>query len=325
MKTYITFFCLIGFLHSASAQWDFSGAIKLEVGLNNKSKTFISFSGAMGVKRLMFYDKNRYGEILYKAKDYASTGFQTGFTLYYNGLGDNILDPYKKARFDFVSSIMLSVGTPLKSNLIHDRIRVRSFNSFLANPLSDEFHHSLTIGSNVVLNTDRRNQITGFTNINIGRLVRFGYMNDGPPFGGVGLADRYDRWWTGSGFMEVYLDQGYSKSIPSNFLDSKFIYTFDRFTGNVQEAYEISNLLGFKYVPDRHIVENYYNRARGKIGFEAFDLGYEISIQWLGLLENDLQDYIHKVLAMPYHMTYAERYMILGLQVNQYQKFVDYE
>ncbi|WP_235298148.1 hypothetical protein [Portibacter marinus] len=307
------------------ARWDFSGAIKMEVGLNTFSKTFISFSAAAGVRRQMFYSQERYGEALFKLKDYASTGFQMGATLYYNGLGDNILDTYKKARFDFVSSVMASIGTPMASMLYHDRIKIRAFNSFLANPISDEFHHSLTVGSNVILNTDRRNQITGFINANVARMVRLGYMNDGPPFGRFGLGDRYDRWWTGSGFLEVFLDQGYAQELKYPYLDSKFIYTFDRFTGNVQEAYEVSNLLGFKYVPDYNLQENYFNRARGKIGFEAFNIGYEISVQWLGLLENDLQDYIHHKLAMPYHMTYAKRYMILGLQSNQFTKWIDYE
>jgi hypothetical protein len=325
MKINLTTIALLLLPLLAAAQWDFTGAIKLEVGLNYQSKTFISFSAAAGVQRHMFYDKERYGDWLYKFRDCATTGFQTGFNLYYNGLGDNILDTDKKTRFDFVSSIMASIGTAPKSKLYNDRLRLRSFNSFIANPISDEFHHSITVGSNVVLNTDKRNQITGFTNVNIARFIRFGYMNDGPPFGGFGLGDRYDRWWTGSGFIEIFLDQGYTRDLKSPYLDSKFIYNFDRFTGNVQEAYEVSNLLGFKYVPDYKLKENYFNRARGKIGFESYTLGYEISAQWLGLLENDLQDIIHHRLGMPYHMTYAKRYMIIGLQSNQFMKFIDYE
>lgn len=316
--------CLLVSIHSYG-QWDLSGALKLEVGLNYLSKTFISFSAVAGVKRQMFYDKDRYGEYLYKFRDNASTGFQTGFTVYYNGLGDNILDNYKKTRFDFISSVMATLGTSLQSPLHRDRQRIRTFNAFLANPISDEFNHSFTVGSNVVLNTDKRNQITGFINGNIARIVRFGYMNDGPPYGIIGLGDRYDRWWTGSMFVEVFLDRGYQEELETPYLDSKFIYTFDRFTGNVQEAYEVSNLLGFKYVPDYNLEENYYNNSRDKLGFESFSLGYEISVQRLGQLEFDFQDEIHKRLAMPYHLTYAKPYYVLGLQSNQFAKFIDYE
>lgn len=314
------FFLVITSLSSQRGEIHFSS--KIEFGLNYRSKTYVSISASVGFKRYYFRESPE--NDVYEFIGRHSTGaVQTGIHMYYNGLGDNILDEEKKLHFDFIASILISAGIPSNHEILRNNIQISPLHSFLANAVYDEFLHSASLGSSVILNFEQRNQILGFANLNIARTLVFGYYNDGPPFGNVGLGDRYDRWWTGGGFGEIYLDQGIKPDVPAYLLDSKISYTFDRFTGNVQNAYNVSGTFSFRYVPAAESVENYYNRARGKIGINLFQDRFQLSAQWLGHLNNDVQNKIHKLLNMPFHLTYAERYFIFGIQYNQSTKLIN--
>lgn len=276
-------------------------ALKAELGYNYRSKSFVSFSASIGFKQTI----NMLDENVFSA-------LQLGGKIYYNGLGDNILDEYKKTRVDLISSFIACVGSKTDS-LYNSNIFIKPFTPFIANAIKDEYHSSFALGGNAIFNLEGRNQIIGFTNINLARVVQISYYNDGPPFSSLGIGDRFDRWWTGGGHIDLYFDQGYRKDFEG-FWNSKISYYFDRFTGNVQNAYEVSKSFGFKYVPAKDLIENYYNRAREKFSMEFFGNGYEFSWQRIGFLNRDIQDYVHKKLDIPYHITYAKQYHILGAQ-----------
>src|SRR5690606_41604457 len=76
--------------------------------------------------------------------------------------------------------------------------------SFPTRRSSDLFVGSFGVGTNLVLNNQRRIQVVGVGGFNLWRRVTLWYYNDGGPFFKY-FGDRYDRWWTGGGGLEIYL------------------------------------------------------------------------------------------------------------------------
>lgn len=288
--------------------WEITYAVRAELGISNKSRNFFSLSLAGGIKR----------ELATGTGDFENLGrhffiaYQPAINIYSNGLGDNILDDLRRVEIDFVNSVFIGGGVPWYE-IQNNSIKIKPFTSLTASSVYDDFLSSITIGTNIIMNSHNRNQLVGFLNLNVGRLIGVTYYNDGPPFGGIGLGDRYDRWWTGGGSIEIFFTQGTDPN-PTFWENLRLGYYFDRFTGDVQDAYNLSGILGFKYVPARDIYENYYNQARGKFSVKAMDFNFEISYQFLGYLESDIQDLIHSIFDYPFHFTYARKYSMFGLQ-----------
>ncbi len=295
-------------------EFDITYGLSISFGYNNKGESNISLSGGIGFRRNVFRanaeNKNTRGWLA----RHISPAFQSTITVYYNGLGDNILDHYKSFNIDFVNSLFITAGHHLDSALISNNyITIQPFNSQNTNLIGDEYLHSLTIGTNFIINQNNRNQRVGFANANIGRIVHLAYYNDGPPFNSILLADGYDRWWTGGGFVRIYFDQGFSRD-PKQWTATSFTLYYDRFTGDIQDAYLGSNLFGFQYIPARDLKENFYTRARYKYALFLFNENYELSYQRMGHLKDDFQDKIHDILKMPHHLSYSTRTQVFGLQ-----------
>ncbi|MDX1684978.1 MAG: hypothetical protein R3275_07055 [Saprospiraceae bacterium] len=297
--------------------WEFTFGISSEFGFNLKSKSFFNISVAMGIKRYVLtgdHDWNDEGSEHFAGElgRHIFFAYQPSINLYSHGLGDNVLDGQKRVEIDFVNSLMMNVGQPNHGIAVRQQL-LTPFNSFTAKAVYDDFTNSFAFGTNFIINNHNRNQIIGFLNLNIARILRLGYYNDGVPFGRFGIADRYDRWWTGGGFGEIYLNQGLVNN-QAYFTNSVISYQFDRFTGDVQDAYKVSNIFGFRYIPDADRIESYYNNSRNKFAFQFLNDGLEFSAQWMGHISDDIQNFIHRTMKLPYHLTYAQRYPVFGIK-----------
>jgi hypothetical protein len=68
--------------------------------------------------------------------------------------------------------------------------------------LVDNYKYSATLGANLILNNSNRNQKVGFLQLRAGDFS-FQTYNDFGGFKKIGIADGYDRWWTGGGNVTV--------------------------------------------------------------------------------------------------------------------------
>ena len=315
---------LLIFLFTSSAyaqqpKFHMTYGISAEFGYNNKGESTISLSGAFGIRRTAFRRDYESDDIYGWISRHISPAFQTSMTIYYNGLGDNILDHFKTFNVDFINSILITAGHYIDTKKIKNNIiRIQPMNPRVSNVIYDEYLSSVTLGTNFIINNNNRNQRTGFANAQIGRILHLGYYNDGPPYNSMFIADGFDRWWTGGGFVKVYLTQGFSNDHQDAnikyFTNSSIAAYYDRFTGNIQDAYLSSNVFGFKYVPAKDLKENFYTRARYKFSFFLYNENYELSYQRMGHLPKDVQDMIHNKLKMPHHLSYSALLQFAGVQ-----------
>ncbi|MDL2303306.1 hypothetical protein LJC28_02810, partial [Dysgonomonas sp. OttesenSCG-928-D17] len=75
-------------------------------------------------------------------------------------------------------------------------VTLNAFNNNSASGVTNDYKHSLTLGTNLVFNSAGRNQRVGYLGFKSGD-VDFNFYNDVIPF----LGDRNDRWWTGGGSL----------------------------------------------------------------------------------------------------------------------------
>lgn len=64
--------------------------------------------------------------------------------------------------------------------------------------LEDNYKYSATLGTSMILNNSGRNQQVGFLQLRATDFA-FQFYNDFGGFKKIGIADGYDRWWTGGG------------------------------------------------------------------------------------------------------------------------------
>ena len=305
--------------NSLFGQWNITGGLSGEVSFSNRGASYFSVAAVLGIERELFLNSSD-KSIEYQIGRHLRPAYQVALGVYSNGLGDNILDQYKDFNIDFQHSFLLTLGFEDMSDKIKSNTITHSpTNNTLKGVVADPFMWSLTLGSTFIINNNSRNQRIGFGNLNLGRVLKIGYYNDGPPFNKWWLpfGDARDRWWTGGGFGELFFTQGLT-SESLYLVNSRFGYYYDRFTGDVQAAYEVSNVLGFNYVPSINRVDNFYNVARGKFAFHFYEDNFDISWQALGHLKRDIQDGIHNLGNWAHHLTFAQRYWnMIGLQYHQ--------
>ncbi len=321
MTRKFAFFILIAncfSIFSAAGQeirpFNYSAGINFEFGYNHVGGSYVSISIAGGVQK-NFYSEAKIEELnraeLLLARN-ANASYQAAINIYYNSIGDNILDDFKGAHIDFVHSLMSSLGTFRENpGEFNNELMHKPFHSQTAAVVRDRFQNSITVGTNFILNNTNRNQRVGFMNFNLGRFLHLHYFNDGTPYTGFS-SDGYDRWWTGGGSMELYFNE-YFRDEPNVLQNSRVTVSYDRFTGNVQKAFLAADVFGFYYVPTKDLKQNFYNRSKFKVGIRFFDNDFEVSLVKLGKLGNEVQDYIHGITANPVHLTYSKGDWFLGV------------
>ncbi len=187
------------------------------------------------------------------------------------------------------------------------------------------YKNMIALGTNLILNNNARNQVSGFVTTTFSDLS-FMYYNDGSPFHIIGLGDDFDRYWTGGGSIFFHNDKGYNN----------VEFSFDQFTGYTPLMYELANILGInvplyerkdgakrngKPYPYTHNTSQYHLRIAtdknvavhaGVVGSLVFDGKY-----W------GIQDLIHRALNMPFHPNNDINRIFIGgsYQINKRVKY----
>ncbi len=171
--------------------------------------------------------------------------------------------------------------------------------------LYDPFIASVGAGSCFINGiSHKRNQQIGYGIVGLW-MGQVYYYNDGAPFGGIGLGDRYDRWWTGGGQIGFYY-------LNDNFFISEIALRYDKFTGYQPLLYELASTLQIDNLPYRQMEKQYFNygRYQFRVGLQNmthFIFSVNNPIQW------DMQDIIHYNGGMPYHVKPIKRFFSYGI------------
>lgn len=292
-----------------------SAGLRVQVAIGGKGNSYFSASLAFGASKPLFKGPIR-----------MMPAYQATFNLYSGGPGDNILANNKKGRLDFVNSLSITSGLEAQPADIQPAsdmlLLVGSFNQQTATVIENPMNSSLTLGTSFIFNGQNRNQQIGFGDINVNRTVHFVYYNDAIPFNWFFLGDAYDRWWSGGGVLELFLPKLFKDHYLSR---GKIFWGFDRFTGNVQNAYVLSKFMSFRYIPVKDEIENFFNQSSNKWGYTNFDDNYTISFNLLGPTSWDVQNWLHDKLGFPRHITLGstQRLVVFEYQRNFFDKNID--
>lgn len=182
-------------------------------------------------------------------------------------------------------SFLLSVGRTLGDQLYNYNRPVVQFISNSSHPLFDPYNFSFTLGSTFINGINvKRSQRVGIASIGYNEFG-LAYLNDGPPFVSLPFGDGFDRWWTGSGQIGVY--------IPNNKFFRNFELKYDKYTGLQPYAYETATALRLKQIPYKSRATRLWNRTRLEFSFGT-NKGIGASVNFYDNARLDIQNYIHR-------------------------------
>jgi hypothetical protein len=142
-------------------------------------------------------------------------------------------------QFDFNNALTLGYGF----NEIGYQKYAMTMQNCPAYNLKHNFKYAFFVSTNFLLNHHGRNQAVGSITATVDNFS-VNYYNDGAlP---LGIADNFDRWWTGGLAAIIHSKKGF------NTVEA----TFDQFTGYSPLLYEISTILGIN-------VSEYYHNKNG--------------------------------------------------------------
>jgi len=259
---------------------------------------------------------NKKFELFKKKRHHFIPAYQFAINMYDNGLGTSLLSTKQKSQIDIVNSIGFTMGVDHKND---DReTPVRIFNYMTAPSVEQSVYVvSSTFMTNFISNFDGRHQQVGSLDLSLWKVLRVGYYNDGEPFHKIGMADSKDRWWTGGGYVELSID-GMIDLVGEPNHDQFYLWygslyaAYDRFTGDVSDAQDISKYLLLNYVPTKQFTENFFTQGQTRFGYSHPD-GWGANLTFLGQSDKDIQDWIHKQLHTPRHLSLADQSWLIGL------------
>lgn len=227
----------------------FKGGFLLELGTKGNSGYRIYISGALAKN----FSRGDVESIL---------SCQTDLVLFSNGIGSSILPSQRsKLNVEIRNHLGLTVGGNDNKNNIWGRPlnpNIGDSNTVLEDPLD----YSIQIGTVFVNGLNHnRNQQLGSGKIGL-RWFHLFYMNDGPPFGAIGLGDTWDRFWTGVGGF------GYHR-ITQNAEITSMELRYSRYTGDEPYLYDLSSDLRMNYLPHKDPTVQFFNKGRYqyRVGF----------------------------------------------------------
>lgn len=115
---------------------------------------------------------------------------------FYNG-GLGALSSGNKLHIDQVYSAGVTLGSGRGEPMTIYPLHLDSGSGMV-----DHFKYSGSIGTNIIRNNSGRNQQVGFTQLRA-FSGSFSFYNDFGGFQKIGIADGYDRWWTGGGNLTI--------------------------------------------------------------------------------------------------------------------------
>ena len=200
---------------------------------------------------------------------------------FYNG-GLGALSDSNKLHIDQVYSAGVTLGSGRGQDMT-----INPFHLDSGSGMVDRFKYSGTLGTNFIRNNSGRNQQVGFAQLRA-FSGSFTFYNDFDGFRKIGIADGYDRWWTGGGNLtigsrnsEFQLIVGsdvftadtdsqvlqYSKKdlLDGGFPDgAKSGYSFDEYGINISKPGGIFDKETYKYTPNiaTELNQDYLNSNR---------------------------------------------------------------
>lgn len=283
---------------------------KIELGVGIKLRYFMAFkegksnftaSLALGISKHFEPEKEDYR--------YFSPTYQVAFNIYANGLGTNMLETQKKTQFDIVNSFSATYGHRSSKHYIYE---FKTFNNMTASAFQSNYGvASLSVSTNFIINNHKRNQHVGFAGVSLGP-IRVGTYNDKflPLF-----SDHYDRWWTGGFFIQSGVETiklNEEDNIPNFFNKNRINFSYERFTGNVQDAFNLVSRLSLNYVPAKNKEANFNNRSQYMFSWR-FANKMETSVSILGHIKNEFQDKNHEKSGKSKHVSYSGNFLLIGI------------
>ncbi len=207
---------------------DFELRFGLNFNLNISSAS--SFPGA-----------NVFGSFLLSSRFKNLKGFMTNYgatvSMYTGSLGNDRNLLQSDFQFDFNNALTLGYGF---TEIDYQKYMMTMQNCPAYN-LKHNYKYAFFVSTNFLLNNHSRNQAIGSIAATIDNFS-LNYYNDGAlP---LGIADNFDRWWTGGVAAIVHNKRSF------NTVEA----TFDQFTGYSPLLYEISTILGI------NVSEYYHNK-----------------------------------------------------------------
>lgn len=233
-------------------------------------------------------------------------------SVYTKTIGANLNPLVGDWQVDFINS--LSLGLEWGNHLDYTKFARTMHNGDYYNVFSNR-QGSFLVSSNFILNSHRRNQVTGSINANIGN-VSILYYNDGPPFDMLGLGDGFDRYWTGGGSVMLHGKKNYNIAELN----------FDQFTGYIPLLYELTGLLGMN-IPlyDGALDKKAYNFNTSAYSVKVnFDQRFGFTAGVMGSLKTKsgrywgVQEIIHVLGHYPLHPNGDENRFFFGGSYNQF-------
>lgn len=229
--------------------------------------------------------------------------FHTEFQLYNGGLGSGNDSKKKGFLLDVIAAVTVTTGvnnqlTRGNSKFYAERnVPLHYFSSFALPALQNPFDHSLSVGTNFILSTDRNKsfQRIGFVNLHAWRL-QLSYYNDGGfPFSDIYLGDRCDRYYTGGGTL--------SYNGKRHTMLETVELGYHKFTGYTKGAFEVSNKLNLAYVHYRDKEQHKYNRGLWVLNLASPSRGFGLNLRTYNYIDQDIQHKIHWGLSDAYHIS----------------------
>lgn len=314
MKTFFLliatcYFSIYSFANPVKDSLDLGFAIKVSYAFGSKKsgRSGLTASAAIGVSKANY---------LFDAKElYITPTYQLAVNVYHNGLGNNLLKKYNRVEVDIVNTLAFATGyNPVREEYMY---YFKTHNNMTAShALMDMGRYSFTFSTNFTANNHKRNQQTAYAGVTA-YLVRIGYYNDGVPFNITRAVDGDDRWWTGGGFIQIGDDKIHDKETESAWKRYKVMVSYERFTGDVQDAYRLATRIGLNYIPVKEEAQNFNNRANLAINIAHQD-GWKIGFNWLGHYPWDIQDFIHKGYGFAKHYSYANNFRLFSIEYNDF-------
>ncbi|MCO5276462.1 MAG: hypothetical protein M9911_00585 [Saprospiraceae bacterium] len=155
------------------------------------------------------------------------------------------------------------------------------------------------------------------------------YSNDGPPFKGNLLGDGYDRYWTGSGSINVRFKICKSRTSDNNYYGFRntneymnLSYGFERFTADNTSRYIVSGILGLQ-----NLNEDDKNKALLNCGAAYLKLIHEgtglgIEARTIGSYDSDIQYMIHNKLNYSQHTGFGRNRLVPQIIFQPYLNFI---
>lgn len=238
--------------------------------------------------------------------------YQIQLEAFKGGVGSSLLGGNRsKFVWDLRNIFQINVGY-IANNSVKGRPLTKLIGSS-EYALKDPFDYSFGLGTVFVNGLNhQRNQQLGYATVGV-LEISAGYLNDGPPFGVIGLGDTYDRWWTGAGYLGAYFqnDKGFITDIAIQ---------YQRYTGWQPNLYEMTNMLGLDYLSYKDKAEQFLNQ-----GSWTYTLGIlnslRVDVKIYEAKKFDIQNLIHVGRNFTFHpnvlkkrVTFGGGFLLNGMQ-----------